>query len=105
MKIIAENRLWIERIVVYITLLSDYIERITRTTKTQRGSDAIIDSRDFMYTISRVAKNTKQTTWKCQKKHLGCFATVTTMNGYIIKFAGHHDHPPPFPKDFYTEKC
>ena len=64
-------------------------------TKTQRGARAIIDSRDYVYRIHCLRKASKQISWQCCNRGLGCKAHITTLNGNIIKFRGDHDHPPP----------
>ena len=77
-------------------LLSDYVERINRITKTQVGGTALIDSRDYMYIFERKSKKCQNISWQCRSKiRLGCKARATTRDGLILRFTNEHNHPPP----------
>ena len=77
-------------------LISDYVERITRTTHSQLGGTVIIDSRNYMYTMDRINKVSQKTVWQCRSKHkTKCKARAHTFNDLILKFSSDHNHPPP----------
>ena len=85
-----------EMIVNKCVLLSDYVERINRITKTQVGGTALIDSRDYMYIFERKSKKCQNISWQCRSKiRLGCKARATTRDGLILRFTNEHNHPPP----------
>ena len=71
-----------------------------RTTKTQQGNPAIIDSSDYIYIIGKVFKE-KTMGWRCRSYFKGCKARLTTLKetGYVIKASGYHNHDPPLPKE------
>ena len=77
-------------------LISDYVERITRTTQSQRGEAVIVDSRNYMYNVERVTKVSQKTVWYCRSKHkTKCKARAHTFKDLILKFSYEHNHPPP----------
>ena len=58
-----------------------------------KGTPVLIDSRDFMYTIDRVNKYNKTTSWRCRLKNsLRCNARLSTADKKIIKFINEHNH-------------
>ena len=100
MSIIILHQNWMTLLLIkykcQIKLFSDYVEPVHRMTKTQKGAPVMIDSRDYMYTIERVAKISGKTHWRCRSKNaLGCNARATTLNDYIIRFYNEHKHSPP----------
>ena len=78
-------------------LISDFVERITRTTHSQTGGTVLIDSRDYMYNKERINKVTQKPEWYCRSKHkTKCKARCHTLHDVILKFSGGaHNHPPP----------
>ena len=76
-------------------LISDYVERVSHMSRTQTGAPALVDSRGYMYTMHRIAKVSKKTSWQCRSKNSGCKARCQTLNGVILSFYSDHIHPPP----------
>ena len=76
-------------------LISDYVERITQMSRTQKGAPALIDSRGYVYTMHRVSKVSKKTSWRCRLEATGCKARCHTLNDVILSFYSDHNHAPP----------
>ena len=92
----TDNWLHLRKNLLLNKLISDYVERITRTTRSQLGGTIIIDSRNYEYTIDRINKETQKTVWRCRSKHkTKCKARAHTFNDLILKFSCDHNHPPP----------
>ena len=77
-------------------IFSDYVERVSGTSLTQRGAPVLIDSRDHMYTVNRIHSKSNKTVWECRyKRKLKCRARCSAANGLILKFDNEHNHDPP----------